>query len=417
MALTDNILAYWNLNNNGSGGVSLVDSTGNGYTLTNNTGIGLGTGIIFGAGTFNGSDYISNSSFLIPNSAFTISGWVKSASYEDGSVIWGQWNYDNSTAPMIGVGCNYEKINVFWSTDGSGLTDRWTTEINIPYDNEWHHMVLTFDGTTEVIYWDGISQGTFIPSGLANPTAGFGLGQGNGAGITGVIDETAVWNRALTQAEITKLYNSGDGLTYPFQQFYFSGGNLSTLGNWWEDSAFTIPATSLPTSEDTVVISSAVTSGTATYASANITANIGSSVTITAPTQITNAVNSGTLIGATTLNGTASNVGTITGNATLNGTTSNVGTITGNATVYYPAQNPLGGSVSGTITYFWPGGTGLWGGDVWIDGSLSFIIPDPSDVKAGVEYGPAENPYVGTFSGGGGIDLARLIGLPPFIQL
>jgi hypothetical protein len=57
MALTDSILAYWNLNNDGSGGVSLVDSTGNGYTLTN-TDVTLGTGIIGGDGVFNGSSSV-----------------------------------------------------------------------------------------------------------------------------------------------------------------------------------------------------------------------------------------------------------------------------------------------------------------------------------------------------------------------
>jgi hypothetical protein len=209
------------------------------------------------------------------------------------------------------------------------------------------------------------------------------------------------------------------------------------LGNWWEDSGFTTPAVSLPTSTDFVFITSAVTSGTATYADATISANIGSAVTINAITDLSNATNAGTLVGNSTLNGTSSNAGTITGSVTLNdtsfnsgGITGNVtfnensyqgtgGVITGNASVYYPAQNPLEGTVTGTITYFWPGGTGLWGGDVWIDGSISFIIPDPSDVRSGVEYGPAESPYIGTYSGGGsvGIDLARLIRLPAFIKL
>lgn len=39
MPLNNNLLAYWKLDNNGSGGVSLVDSTNNGYTLTNNNNV------------------------------------------------------------------------------------------------------------------------------------------------------------------------------------------------------------------------------------------------------------------------------------------------------------------------------------------------------------------------------------------
>jgi hypothetical protein len=59
MAITDNILAYWNFDNDGSGGVSLADSTGNGNTLTNSGGVTLGTGIIAGDAVFDGASYLS----------------------------------------------------------------------------------------------------------------------------------------------------------------------------------------------------------------------------------------------------------------------------------------------------------------------------------------------------------------------
>ena len=400
MALTDNILAYWNLNDNGSGGVSLVDSTGNGNTFTNNYGVALGAGIIDGGGQFNNANWLQTSALpAFGTSNFSISAWVNPNVSQAGyPVIFNTRVVDSPDISGFTFGVNGDQLFVYADTFLIASAG------SIPA-NVWSYVTLVRSGDDLSVYVNGSS----VASGSV---AGYDFTQ-SGASVAGFqtastwywngnIDEVGVWNRALTSTEITQLYNSGTGLTYPFAGFYFSGGNLSTLGNWWANPAFTIPAASLPTSEDAVVISSAVTSGTATYASATITANIGSAVTITAMITLTNAVNSGTLVGTTALNGTASNAGTITGNAI----------------VYYAAQNPLGGSVSGTITYIWPSGTGLWGGEVWIDGSLSFIIPDPSDVRSGVEYGPAEDPYVGTFSGGGGgIDLARLIGLPPFIQL
>jgi hypothetical protein len=405
MALTDNILAYWNLNDNGSGGVSLVDSTGNGKTLVNN-GTTLGSGIIAGGAVCSGGYLSSPPVDLSAN--FSHAFWVRfDASVPSGVAIFGA---GNTAGYQINIDANDNHFSIVQANLSATLNYNYTFSAD-----QWYFVsVVRTSGVIEVFINDS-SIGTNASS--LDLTCLDNFQVGGYVGFDGKLDEIGFWNRALSALEVSNLYNGGIGRTYPFTAFYFSGGNLSTLGNWWEDPAFTIPAASLPTSEDAVVISSAVTSGTARYDFATITANIGSAVTITATINLTNAVNSGTLIGATTLNGTASNVGTITGATTLNGTASNAGTITGNATVYYPAQNPLGGSVSGTITYIWTNGTGLWGGDVWIDGSLSFIIPDPSDVKAGVEYGPAEDPYVGTYSGGGGIDLARLIGLPPFIQL
>jgi hypothetical protein len=276
----------------------------------------------------------------------------------------------------------------------------------------------------------------------------------------------------LSAIEISELYNSGVGKSYPFATpLYFNAavnGNLATLGNWWQDSGFTTPADALPNNSTPVFISAPVTSGTATYKSATITANIGSAVSITA-NQITlnSGINSGTLIGPVVLNNSASNVGTITGNSTFNantyngingsvsgdatfrGTEGNAGTVggaaeffdttensgtvegnaifrdsssnsggvvEGNATIYNPSANPVAGVVMGTETYLWPDGTGLWGGDVWIDGDIAFIIPQPSDVRSGVEYGPASAPYVGTYSGGAtgkkALSISQLLKLP-----
>jgi hypothetical protein len=414
MALTDDILAYWNLNNNGSGGVSLVDSTGNGNTLTN-SGTTLGSGIIAGGANAGLADgQLSHSSII--TDPCSISFWFKAdgtASTDGAIIIFSDMGYGFQGALQNGTyGTDGSVDFVMWQGDGSNIV---ISSLASTYgDNSWHHFVATIDGTNANFYLDGVLQGTSTYSGHSTPwdpsfpfqfpgySSDSWLPTGNY-----LTDEVGVWNQALSQADVTELYNGGAGLTYPFANAFFNAavdGSLSTLGNWWQDFGFTTPAVSLPTSTDVVVISSAVTSGTATYGSAYITANIGSAVTITAITILTNATNSGTLVG----------------NCNLNGTSSNAGTITGNATVYNPAQNPLGGTVTGTITYEWPNGTGLWGNEVWIDGSPSFIIPIESDVRSGVEYGPANTPYIGTYSGGGGsggIDLARLIKLPAFIKL
>jgi hypothetical protein len=413
MALTDNILAYWKLDNNGSGGVSLVDSTGNSNTLTNNGGVPLGGGIINNGAVFTETaKYLSTPSGLFPlTDQRTYSGWVRFNNTPTGYqfvFVQGGTSDFQAVSPLY-IESDGTVSSIFTTSNGSWTNFLFTSIV--PSANTWHHFTTTFDGSVAKLYWNGSEVGTseYTGSILAPDNDFFALGfypAFGELGLDGNIDEVGIWNRALSAAEVTELYNVGAGISYPFASLYFNAavdGNLATLGNWWQDSGFTTPADALPDNSNLVFITAPVTSGTATYASALITANIGSAVSITANTITLNSgINSGTLIGPVVLNNSSSNAGTITGNATLNGSSSNAGTITGDATIYNPSANPIGGVVTGSETYLWPNGTGLWGGDVWINGDIAFIIPEPSDVRSGVEYGPASDPYVGTYSGGGG---------------
>jgi hypothetical protein len=62
---------------------------------------------------------------------------------------------------------------------------------------------------------------------------------------------------------------------------------------------------------------------------------------------------SGVITGNATFNDLSSNGtgATVGGNATFNDNSTNAGTVSGNASVYYPVAQPLGGTVTGTITY------------------------------------------------------------------
>ena len=223
------------------------------------------------------------------------------------------------------------------------------------------------------------------------------------------------------------------------------------LGNWWTDSALTVPATSLPTAYDNVVISGVilgdsnnvpmeyvnsmvVTGGTdsgndgpfggynfivvpvsashgatfnqytglvgylladttfndSSFAGAPFLDNSGPSfgyAMIVGTVQFTTTTaNYGTIIGDATFNGSYGNAGLIYGTATFNDATSNPGVVVGhaifhdnslnggfstggnpniigNADVYYPSDNPIDGTVTGTVTYHgynapFAGGTG-----------------------------------------------------------
>ena len=82
----------------------------------------------------------------------------------------------------------------------------------------WYHAVITFDSTGTEMFLDGQSVGTtssVSPSSVNNVdliTLGSNV-DSSGAqwGFDGLIDEVSIWNRVLTDNEISVLYNSGTG--------------------------------------------------------------------------------------------------------------------------------------------------------------------------------------------------------------
>lgn len=362
MALTDNILAYWNLNNDGSGGVSLVDSTGNGNGLTN-SGTTLGAGIILGAGAFTPSSTSSLSCGAISGLStgdYAVSFWVNPFTFN---------GYQGLISVVNAFNCyinNNSSLSLNNAQSGSNIE-----MVGSLPANDWSHIVVNCVSGVTSLFLNGAFVASTTqqirPSGNTIYIGNFGGFQWT---IDGLMDEVGIWGRALSPSEITTLYGSGAGITYPFDALYFNAavdGNFGTLGNYWEDSAFTIPAAALPTTSDFVFILASATSGTLTCDSASVVGvSIGSSASIV-------------------------------GNATLSGNASNSGTITGNVVVAYPAQNPIGGTISGTITYSYPNGNGAWGSIYYINGEATTLDLDGNGVWQGVTYVNGVPQYAGVF--------------------
>jgi hypothetical protein len=77
--------------------------------------------------------------------------------------------------------------------------------------NAWRHFVFTRSGNAYSLYLDGLLKQTFTDNSPQLPNStGWVIGQNSSEpyDFTGQIDEIAIWSRALTQTEITALYNS-----------------------------------------------------------------------------------------------------------------------------------------------------------------------------------------------------------------
>ncbi|MBI4127699.1 MAG: DUF2341 domain-containing protein, partial [Parcubacteria group bacterium] len=223
------LVGSWHLNE--GSGTSAKDSSGqlNDGTLTNGptwTTGKYGNGLSFdGVNDYVGMGAISNS-FI--SSRFTISGWFKSNATAGGEIFKMQANAQSDTGMYVNdaarkMGCNA------WPSAG-------INSITSVTDNSWHFGTCVYDGANLTLYVDGVRENS---SSISTPgtsaSAGWNIGRHN-AGTSffnGSIDDVRIYNRALSAAEVSSLYNATARPDYEDIRFTASDG-VSLLPYWME---------------------------------------------------------------------------------------------------------------------------------------------------------------------------------------
>lgn len=212
-ALTDNLLAYWNLNE--ASGTNIADSV-NAYNATSVGTVDIISGLIGNARNFtNGArtQYFQAANGLIQNrNTMSICYWMKHplASHNGEYVI--DYRRDNN-----GLFHGHETATGIFAKSGGNV---WNTGLRFVLDNNYHFYCYVFNQTSDWFYIDTVLNASSLNHAartMDNTAAAtyFSAGQINSA-VLASFDEIGWWNRALTAAEIQILYNGGTGLTYPF---------------------------------------------------------------------------------------------------------------------------------------------------------------------------------------------------------
>jgi len=215
MALDTNLISWWKMEGNSNDAVGSNDGTD--------------TDITYPAGKINegaqGAETTSKieAIFAYQPTSFSVAFWLYPTSLTNYNQrieainTWGSFVFH--TTATGAVYC------------GTDIDTRWTP-INLPADtliiDTWHFIVYTYDGTYGRFYKNGsLLEG---PKAQDSPSAwgGFQMGGDDVAhSLAGKADEVGIWSRALTSDEISEIYNSGDGITYPF----LPKGNTIFLSN------------------------------------------------------------------------------------------------------------------------------------------------------------------------------------------
>lgn len=211
LASDSNLKGYYRFESDGT------DSSGSGNTIS--TLIGTPTYIpgYFGNGIMfdNGEAISAANNLSIDNGNFSFSFWVKLTVEISGSAFW-LVQINGGDAVDTGMGVQYEYNagtrrlyfdRVKWNVAHQGPT----YNITLGTSN-WYHIAMTYDGSNIRGYVNGAL--------VAGPTAASGNGSGTtaplinvgiaGTNTAGIIDDLAIFNRALTAGEILSIYQ-GDG--------------------------------------------------------------------------------------------------------------------------------------------------------------------------------------------------------------
>jgi hypothetical protein len=201
---------YWPFNGNAN------DESGNGNNGTVNGAV-LTTdrnGNTNAAYSFNGiNDFIiANSNPLYVSDTLTISIWINTNISP--SIISNYTVFELGGTGGSGVrwGCIAEPGNAVMAI-GRGCGGVGNATISTSYNGGWSNFIFVVSGLSQSIYYNGNlvgnstnSQITSLSCSIANLY--FGVSQWDGSFyFTGKLDDIGIWNRALTQQEITDLYN------------------------------------------------------------------------------------------------------------------------------------------------------------------------------------------------------------------
>jgi hypothetical protein len=141
-------------------------------------------------------DVSTNTNIPVGNNNYTIETWFNATAMgTEGIIGWGDYNNGGNNVNALRLTGN-GIVNYWWGNDLAIVTG--------DISGAWHHVAVTYDGTTRSIYLDGVLSGSDTP-GANNVPFSNNLTIGRtwtSEYFNGSIDELRIWNVVRTQGQI-----------------------------------------------------------------------------------------------------------------------------------------------------------------------------------------------------------------------
>lgn len=221
MALTDNLISHWSLEE--SSGAALDDHGSN--DLDDNATVETTTGKVGNARNFASASaehfsHSDNADLSTGDIDFTVALWLNLASKPASSFLTAIGKYDISADHEYGLTYDTSADRLIWGVSANGSAD-----VNVTASTAgalstgtWYFVVAWHDSANNQIgiqVNNGTADTASHSGGVFDGTAFFIIGalQG-GNNWDGPIDQVGFWKRLLTSEEKTWLHNSGAGRSY-----------------------------------------------------------------------------------------------------------------------------------------------------------------------------------------------------------
>jgi VCBS repeat-containing protein len=207
-----------------------LDSSGNGNNLiTVGSNVSYTPSGEYGGGlALGGGGYLSTVNGSVPagvplgGQSYTISSWFQESGPEGalGIIGWGNYGTQNQVNALR-LGTGGESIWNYWWNHDVG-----TYASNV-YDHLFHNLAVTYDGSTRSMYLDGTLVASDHAVGLNVQNANFAVGKTVGSEyFSGVLDNVAVFNTALTAAQVQSQLLDNSDLTKEDTSVSIAGATL-----------------------------------------------------------------------------------------------------------------------------------------------------------------------------------------------
>ena len=185
---------------------------------------------------FNGSNTVvqSTSNLGITGSdPYTIAFWVHSLGGSNGDCWVSLGAYGNSN--VCGVSRGADQYTISLNTWGGSGGNQYNTGVD--FTSGWHFVTCAYDGSTMLIYIDGVLNQTItgFSQALTDNVVNIGGQPGSYPGMYSLsqIDEVSIWNVTLTAPQITSIYTNkasavGSGLVLYYKMNENAGTTMIT---------------------------------------------------------------------------------------------------------------------------------------------------------------------------------------------